>query len=96
MREMSATLPRIAGGFSDHATNFVLACQGKEKTRSPFEISGPLTQVFLLGIIAQRLGGRLSFDPARRQFAGNEVADRLLRGPDPRPGWEHYYREPQG
>jgi len=96
MQEMSASLPRIGGGFSDHATNFVLACQGKERSRSPFEVSGPLTQVFLLGVIAQRLGGRLSFDPSRGEFAGNEAASRLLRGPDPRPGWEHYYKEPQG
>ena len=91
MREMSASLPKIGGGFSDHATNFVLACQGKEETRSPFHISGPLTQVFLLGIVAQRLGGRLSFDPARRQFADNAEANRLLAGPAPRPGWEGYY-----
>ena len=94
MREMSASLPKIAGGFSDHAANFVLACQGKEESRSPFRVSGPLTQVFLLGVIAQRLGGRLSFDTARREFTGNATANSLLRGPDPRPGWEQYYREP--
>ena len=93
MREMSASLPKIESGFSDHAANFVLACQGKEQTRSPFHISGPLTQVFLLGIVAQRLGGRLSFDSTRRGFAaGNAEANRLLRGADPRPGWEQYYK----
>jgi predicted dehydrogenase len=92
MREMGPTLPKIAGGFSDHATNFVLACQGKEQSRSPFEVSGPLTQVFLLGVIAQRLGGRLTFDPARREFPGNAAANTLLAGPAPRPGWEQYYR----
>ena len=91
MQDLSATLPRIAGGFSDHATNFVLACQGKEESRSPFQVSGPLTQVFLLGIVAQRLGGCLSFDPARREFRDNAAANRLLRGPDPRAGWEQYY-----
>ena len=41
MREMAASLPKIGGGFSDHATNFVLACQGKEESRSPFHVSGP-------------------------------------------------------
>jgi predicted dehydrogenase len=92
MREMSATLPKIAGGFSDHATNFVLACQGKEETRSPFRIAGPLTQVFLLGVIAQRLGGRLDFDAAKRQFRDNPTANRLLAGPAPRHGWEQYYK----
>ena len=92
MKAMSSSLPKIGGGFSDHASNFVLACQGKEETRSPFSVSGPLTQVFLLGIVAQRLGGRLTFDPTRRQFAGNEEANRLLNAPAPRPGWESYYK----
>jgi predicted dehydrogenase len=92
MREMSASLPKIGGGFSDHATNFVLACQGKEESRSPFHVSGPLTQVFLLGVIAQRLGGRMSFDSARREFVGHPEANRLLAGPSPRKGWEEYYR----
>ncbi len=92
MREMSASLPKIDGGFSDHATNFVLACQGKEESRSPFHVSGPLTQVFLLGVIAQRLGGRLTFDPARREFVGHPAANRLLAGPPPRVAWEEYYR----
>jgi predicted dehydrogenase len=91
MREVAATLPKIGGGFSDHATNFVRACQGLEESRSPFRVSGPLTQVFLLGIIAQRLGGRLTFDPARREFVGNQAATDLLAGPPPRPGWESFY-----
>jgi len=91
MREMSASLPKIGGGFSDHASNFVLACQGKEESRSPFDVSGPLTEVLLLGVIAQRLGGRLTFDPARREFVGNTAANRLLTGPPPRPGWGQFY-----
>jgi predicted dehydrogenase len=92
MSEMAASLPKVGGGFSDHATNFVLACQGQEEARSPFRISGPLTQVFLLGVIAQRLGGRLTFDPVRRAFLGHAAANSLLTGPAPRKGWERYYR----
>ncbi len=92
MREMAASLPTVSGGFSDHATNFIRACQGKEESRSPFAVSGPLTQVLLLGVIAQCLGGRLAFDPVRRVFSGNATANHLLAGPPPRPGWEHYYR----
>ncbi len=92
MQQMAKDLPHIDGGFSDHFTNFALACLGREETRSPFRISGPLTQVFLLGVIAQRLGGRLEFDPVSRRFAGNERANELLTGPAPRPGWERHYR----
>jgi hypothetical protein len=91
MREIAASLPKVGGGFSDHVTNFVRACQGTEESRSPFRVSGPLTQVFLLGVIAQRLGGRLTFDPVRRAFTGNPAATRLLDGPAPRPGWESFY-----
>jgi predicted dehydrogenase len=87
MQALAPSLPRIGGGFSDHAVNFVRACQGQEEARSPFSVSGPLTQVLLLGVIAQRVGGRLDFDPARRVFRENPDADRLLAGPPPRPGW---------
>jgi predicted dehydrogenase len=91
MQEMAATLPRIESGCSDHATNFVRACQGREESRSPFRVAGPLTQVCLLGIIAQRLGGRLRFDVARRDFAGNQAASDLLAEPPPRAGWDVFY-----
>jgi len=91
MRGMAAALPRIGGGFSDHATNFVRACHGREESRSPFRVAGPLTQVLLLGVIAQRLGGRLTFDAARREFVENRAATDLLSGPPPRPGWERFY-----
>ena len=92
MQERAPSLPKVAGGFSDHATNFVLACQGKEESRSPFRVAGPLTQVLQLGMIAQQLGGRLEFDAARRAFTNSAEATALLAGPPPRAGWERYYR----
>ncbi len=92
MKELAPTLPKIRGGFSDHFQNFVYACLGREEAKSPFHISGPLTQVFLLGVIAQRLGGRLAFDPVAKRFTNSERANALLRGEAPRPGWESYYR----
>jgi hypothetical protein len=92
MRAMTKDLPRITGRSSDHFENFVLACRGREQARSPFEISGPLTQVLLLGVIAQRLGERLEFDPLAKRFIGDARANELLAGPPPRPGWERYYR----
>ena len=92
MERMAPELPRIAGGFSDHFQNFALACLGREETKSPFHVSGPLTQVFLLGVIAQRLGGRLEFDPVAKRFTNSERANELLAGEPPRAGWEQYYR----
>jgi predicted dehydrogenase len=92
MRAMGQDLPRIGGGFSDHFQNFALACLGREETKSPFHVSGPLSQVFLLGVIAQRLGGRLEFDPVAKRFTNNARANELLAGAPPRAGWEHYFK----
>jgi len=92
MQELGPTLPRIAGGFSDHFQNFALACLGREETKSPFHISGPLSQVFILGVIAQRLGGKLEFDPATKRFTNNDRANELLTMDPPRAGWEHYFK----
>ncbi len=92
MRDMKDKLPDIGGKHSDHYENFLLACKGEEKTRSPFDISGPLTQVFLLGVIAQRLGGKLIFDRETKQITNNTTANQLLIGPPPRKGWEQFYK----
>jgi len=90
MKELSSSLPKWPGQ-SDHHQNFLLACRGEEKTHSPFHVSGELTQVFMLGVIAQRLGGTLKFDPKTRRITNNDVADRMLRTA-PRKGWESYYK----
>lgn len=92
MQEMGHKLPKITEKQSDHATNFLLACKGQEKTRSSFGIAGPLTQVFLLGVIAQRLGGKLLFDRKTKQITNNKIANQLLVGPPPRKGWEEFYK----
>lgn len=92
MREMANDLPKISGKNSNHHQNFMLGCKGLEKTRSSFDISGPLTQVFLLGVIAQRLGGKLDFDRKTKQITNNTIANQLLVGPPPRKGWEQYYK----
>lgn len=92
MKDLANQLPRITGKNSDHYLNFILGVQGKEQTRSPFEISAPLSQVFCLGVIAQRLGGELVFDRATKQITNNKVANELLVGPPPRKGWEQYYK----
>jgi predicted dehydrogenase len=92
MQEMAADLPRIAGRNSGHQHNFILACRGDEQTRSPFRVSGPLSQVFCLGVLAQRFGGELHFDREAQRITNHDVADQLLAGPPPREGWEEFYR----
>ena len=75
----------------DHMKNFLLAAMGEEECNSKFAVSGPLTQVFMLGCIAQRLGGTLKFDAEKREITNNERANELLKGHAPRKGWEEYY-----
>jgi predicted dehydrogenase len=89
--EMRGDLPRFDTKASNHYANFLLACKGEEEARSPFKVSGELCQVFNLGIIAQRLGGELKFDPKTQSIVGNDVAQALL-DPAPREGWEAFYK----
>ncbi|CAA6693573.1 MULTISPECIES: Gfo/Idh/MocA family oxidoreductase [unclassified Lentimonas] len=88
--DMRRDLPTFSQKNSDHQTNFLLACKGEEVSRSPFNISGELTQVFNLGILAQRLGGELTFDRSSKQVTNNPTAQALL-DPAPRKGWEEFY-----
>ena len=85
------TLPAYPKG-SDHYQNFLLACKGQEKCRSSFDVAGPLSQVLMLGVIAQRLDTKLVFDRATKQITNNTAANQLLAGPPPRQGWEQYYK----
>ena len=91
-REMEAKLPEVPESTSNHYANFLLACMGKEKTRSPFSVSGPLSQVFCLGVISQWMAERLIFDRDKKQIVNNPLANQLLWGAVPRKGWEEYYK----
>lgn len=84
-------LPEVPKSTSNHFANFILSCQGKEKTRSPFEINGILSQVFCLGVIAQRLNTPLYFDSVTKRITNNAFANAMLVGPPPRKEWEQYY-----
>ena len=91
-KEMADKLPEVPKSPSNHYVNFLRACQGTEKTRSPFEINGVLSQVFCLGVIAQRLNTQLFFDPRTKQFTNNAFANAMLSGMPPRRGWEDFYK----
>jgi hypothetical protein len=89
---MASVLPEVPQSPSNHFENFLLACTGVEKTRSPFEIHGPLSQVFSLGVMAQRLNTKFYFDGRTRQITNNAFANAMLTGIPPRKGWEQYYK----
>ncbi|MDG1891273.1 MAG: Gfo/Idh/MocA family oxidoreductase [Verrucomicrobiota bacterium] len=77
---------------NNHYTNFLLACQGKEACLSPFEVAAPLSQVFCLGVLAQKFNTRLLFDRQSKQITNHALANAWLKGTPPRKGWEEFYR----
>lgn len=91
-KQMEGKLPQVPKSTSNHFANFILSCQGKEKTRSPFEINGPLSQVFCLGVLAQRFNTPLYFDAVTKQITNNKFANAMLTGAPPRKEWEQYYK----
>lgn len=91
-KEMESRLPEVPKSPSNHFENFLLACKGQERTRSPFEIAGPLSQVFCLGVIAQQLNTKLLFDRDTKQITNNAIANQLLVGATPRKDWKQFYR----
>lgn len=91
-KEMEKQLPEVPKSPSNHYANFLLACMGKEKARSPFSVAGPLSQVFCLGVLSQRLGQKLLFDRETKQITNSKFANAMLTGEAPRPGWEEYYK----
>ena len=91
-KEMAGSLPEVPKSPSTHYENFVKACRGEEKTRSPFEISGPLSQVFCLGVLAQQLNQKIEFDDKKKQITNSKLANDMLVGTPPRKGWEEFYR----
>ena len=74
--------------------NFLRAVMGEGRARSPFMVSAPLSEVFCLGCIAQRLNRSFRFDPVNKQVVGDAAANALLKGAagTPRKGWEEFYK----
>ncbi|WP_296704019.1 Gfo/Idh/MocA family oxidoreductase [Algoriphagus sp.] len=90
-KEWASKLPEVPESPSNHFANFLKACQGEEETRSPFEIAGPLSQVFCLGVLAQQTGEKIQFDRKKKQITNSSMLNEMLVGDPPRKGWEEFY-----
>lgn len=90
-QEWQNKLPVVPESPSNHFANFLKGCKGEEQCRSSFDIGGPLSQVFTLGVLAQRLGTKLEFDRETKKITNNPLANFLLQGAAPRKGWEEFY-----
>jgi predicted dehydrogenase len=77
------SIPRVP---DSHEMDWVRACKAGVKADAPFEYSGPLTEICLLGNVAKRLDGRIDWDAANLKVTNNPEAEALLRTPY-REGW---------
>ncbi|MDR1860648.1 MAG: Gfo/Idh/MocA family oxidoreductase [Bacteroidales bacterium] len=91
-KEMESKLPEVPKSPSNHATNFLKSIKGEEQARSSFDIAGPLSQVFNLGVIAQWLNTKIEFDPVKKKITNNKLANELLVGTKPRKEWKEFYK----
>lgn len=91
-KAMESKLPEVPQSPSNHYANFLKAVKGEEQARSSFDIAGPLSQVFNLGVLAQRMNTKLIFDRDKKQITNNKLANELLVGEPPRKGWEQFYK----
>ena len=72
----------------DHYHEFVEAIQGKTKTSTAFDYSGPLSETVLLGSLATRFPKTtLEWDSARLRFKNVKEANQFLKRPY-RTGWK--------
>ena len=85
-------LPDFPAEFCTHYEGFMRAVRGEMETLSPFSVAAPLSQVFTLACIAQRLDRGFAFDPAKKCIVGDDEANALLKGTPPAKGWECYYK----
>lgn len=91
MLEFGAKM-KVANPPLNHQGSFIQACKGQGKTESPFHRAGVLTQVLNIGTIAEQLNQDLTFNPQTKLFGNSDMANALLRGPEPRTEWAQYYK----
>ena len=85
--EPEAQIARSADG---HHREWYLACTEEkphDHPKSNFAYSAPFTETVLLGCIAQKVGGRLEYDPEMMEFADRPDATALVSKPY-REGWD--------
>lgn len=76
--------PRVRGNIY---RNWIEGIRTGTPTVSGFDYAAPLTEIVLLGVIAQRLNRRLEWDAAAGRFRGDEEANALLKAVPARSGF---------
>jgi hypothetical protein len=91
--DKAGKLPKPEGRLPNHFQNFLNACQGLEQANSRFEIAAPLAELLCLGCIGQRFGGTLQYDADAMAITNHPEANKMLKGPEVRAGWEAYDKQ---
>jgi hypothetical protein len=69
-----------------HYQEWIRAAKGGPKTLTGFEAAGPMTEVVLLGNVAQRAGREIHWDSRRMRITNHADANQWI-GRDYRKGW---------
>jgi predicted dehydrogenase len=64
---------------TSHEMNWIDAIRGTQKTTSPFEYSGKLTEIMLLGVAALNAGRKIEYDGASMKITNVPDSDSLLK-----------------
>ncbi|MCY3022906.1 MAG: Gfo/Idh/MocA family oxidoreductase [Planctomycetota bacterium] len=72
---------RLHESHGDHMQDFVWALRTRERTAAPAETGHRTTTVCNLGNIALTLERKLRWDPAKEEFAGDEMANQMRSRP---------------
>ncbi len=84
-KKPAPSIPRVPGG---HHADFLRAIKENHKAGSDFSYGGPLTEIALLGVIAQKFPAtKLEWDAARMRFRNCTEANYWLNPPY-RSGWK--------
>lgn len=85
--ELNRSITRPTLEPRNHWHSFIDAVRGEDETTSRFGISGPLTELCLVGTVAQQHHGELlKWDPQAMRFIDNPQATELVK-PAYRSGW---------
>ena len=78
--------PRTLERSKGHHRDWLDACKGGKPPSSNFDISGPLTEIVLLGNVALRTGEKIYWDGPNMKAKNCDKADEFIR-PVYRQGW---------
>jgi hypothetical protein len=79
--------PQLLPRSVNHQMDWVRACKGGQPGCSQFSVAVPYIEWLILGAVALRVPGKLSWDARNMRFTNNDAANKYIR-PYIRKGWE--------